>query len=263
VKYPYSYLITLQFLGFRFHGWQKQLDQKTVHQMVDKTFEFVLGKGYKSHGVGRTDARVSASQYLVQVFTTTELPSDFLDQFQSNLPPDIYAKSLKSVPRAFNLIQHPKTKTYGYFFSFGAKNHPFAAPFIYGVEGELDIAKMQEGARVFIGKHWFHKYCTKPTANTNFYRQITSCEIVENTLLKANFFPEISYVLRISGAGFLRYQVRLIMGALIALGRGACSVEDIKASLLETNDQQPLKSIAPSSGLQLLEVSLDPWEDEI
>ncbi|MCK0131902.1 tRNA pseudouridine(38-40) synthase TruA [Flavobacteriaceae bacterium F08102] len=257
MKYPYSYLISLQFLGFRFHGWQKQLDQKTVHQMVDKTLRFVIDDAYKSLGVGRTDAKVSASQYLVQLFTATELPSSFLSEFQSNLPPDIFAESVESVPRTFNLIQHPKTKIYGYFFSFGTKNHPFSAPFIYGIAEELNLEKMQEGAKIFEGYHWFHKYCTKPSANTNFYRQIIRCEVVENTLLKANFFPEKSYVLRISGTGFLRYQVRLIMGELIALGKGDCTIEDLKASLHKENDRKPLKSIAPSSGLQLLQVTLD------
>jgi tRNA pseudouridine38-40 synthase len=37
------YLITLQYLGFRYHGWQKQPDKPTVERMVTRTLRFVLG----------------------------------------------------------------------------------------------------------------------------------------------------------------------------------------------------------------------------
>ena len=55
----YYYVITIQYLGYRFHGWQKQPDVKTVHLMIDRTLNFILeGKKFKSLGSGRTDAMV-------------------------------------------------------------------------------------------------------------------------------------------------------------------------------------------------------------
>ncbi|MGK0489623.1 MAG: tRNA pseudouridine38-40 synthase, partial [Candidatus Endobugula sp.] len=33
MKRRYFYLITIQYLGFRFHGWAKQPMIKTIHQM--------------------------------------------------------------------------------------------------------------------------------------------------------------------------------------------------------------------------------------
>ena len=38
----YYYLLKIQYLGYRFHGWQKQPDVKTIHLMIDRTLKFIL-----------------------------------------------------------------------------------------------------------------------------------------------------------------------------------------------------------------------------
>jgi len=257
LKYKSSYIVTIQFLGFRFHGWQKQTNVKTIHEMVDKTLSFVFNdKKFKSVGVGRTDSKVSANIYIFQLFVDEELEeASFLETLNSNFPNDIKALSIEKVDTSFNIIQHPKIKEYHYYFSFGEKNHPFAAPFIVGFEENLDIDLMMKGASLFEGNHYFHKYCTKPSKHTAFNREIITCEIVKNDILKANFFPSESYILKVVGSGFLRYQIRLIMGVLLQLGRGEVTLEFIKQSLKVDNDRKYLKIIAPSSGLQLFNVA--------
>ena len=204
MKYQQSHLVTLQFLGFRFHGWQKQSNVKTVHEMVDKTLLFVFGNdNFKTIGVGRTDSKVSANTYIFQLFTDAHIETDsFINTMNSNFPSDIKALTIKTVPIDFNIIQQPKLKEYLYFFSFGEKNHPFSAPFIVGFEEHLDLDKMKKGAQLFEGEHYFNKYCTKPTTHTQFKRIIESCEIENNTIYTANFFPEQSYMLRVKGAVF-------------------------------------------------------------
>ena len=52
------------------------------------------------------------------------------------------------------------------------------------------------------------------------------------------------------GKGFGRHQIRLMMGALIKLGRGDIDLEYIKNSL-ETRKQEVMDYIAPASGLIL------------
>jgi tRNA pseudouridine38-40 synthase len=258
MKYSRSYLVSIQFFGFRFSGWQKQTNAKTLHDIVDKSLSFVLlDEPYKTIGVGRTDSKVSANAYFIQLFTNVSLQfSTFLDELNSNFPPDFRATSLKEVSIKFNLINAPKIKEYHYYFSFGAENHPFAAPFIVNEKQVLDIKRMQKGANLFQGEHYFHKYCTKPSANTVFKRVIDSCEIVENTILTANFFPDKSYVLKVKGKGFLRYQIRLMMATLFELGKGNLSLQYIEDSLKETNDRQFMRNIAPGSGLQLYAIEL-------
>ena len=78
MKYSCSYLLNIQFLGFRLHGWQKQPNLKTVHFLVDKTLKFVLGSTrFKTVGVGRTDAKVSAASYPLQLFVDDQLDTSF------------------------------------------------------------------------------------------------------------------------------------------------------------------------------------------
>jgi tRNA pseudouridine38-40 synthase len=87
-------------------------------------------------------------------------------------------------------------------------------------------------------------------------RKIDKCEIVPNTEITASFFPERSYLLRVTGSGFLRNQIRLMMGSLVMLGNGEKTLEDFKASLdPEVND--PATFIAPGSGLMLNKVDFE------
>lgn len=258
MKYQYSYIIKLQFLGFRFSGWQKQTNSKTLHDMVDKTLSFVFKHtNYKTIGVGRTDAKVSANSYYIQMFVDECVEeNDFLKSINDNFSQDFKAISIKRVHVKFNIINVSKIKEYHYYFSFGEKNHPFAAPFLTFVDGFLDIDLMVRAAKFFEGEHYFHKYCTKPSKNTTFKRKIDSCEIIENTILTASFFPEKSYVLKVRGEGFLRYQIRLMAATLFEVGKGNLSLSFIENSLKENNDRKFLRNIAPASGLQLFDISI-------
>ncbi|TXD51417.1 MULTISPECIES: tRNA pseudouridine(38-40) synthase TruA [unclassified Polaribacter] len=258
MKYSKSYLIHLQFLGFRFSGWQKQTNAKTLHEMVDKSLSYVFEhSNFKTLGIGRTDAKVSANSFYMQLFLNEDVEeSNFMTSLNSNLPADFRGISIKEVATNFNIIQASKIKEYHYYFSFGEKNHPFSAPFIVGLLVDLDIDTMIKAARLFTGEHYFHKYCTKPSADTIFKRTIDSCEIVENDILTANFFPEKSYVLKVRGSGFLRYQIRLMMATLFEVGKGDLDLQFMEASLKEDNDKMFLRNIAPSSGLQLFDIEL-------
>ena len=257
MNYNYSYCIRIQYLGFRFHGWQKQPGLKTVHWAIDKTLKFVCkGIRNKSIGVGRTDAMVSSTNYVFQLFIDEKLKeTDFIESFNKNSPSDIRALTIRRITdNAFNIIQHPKLKEYRYYFSHGEKNHPYCAAFLTGVLQILDLDKMKKGAKLFEGFHNFTRYCTKPSKETKVERVIDKCIITENTEFSASFFPETSYVLIVKGEGFLRNQIRLIMGALFELGKGNYDLDFIKESLNPNSDIDFLKTIAPSSGLHLHQI---------
>ena len=123
-------------------------------------------------------------------------------------------------------------------------------------EEKLDIELMKEGAKLFEGEHNFRVYCTKPSPNAQFIRTIELSQIEENTTYTANFFPEKSYLYRVKSKGFMRNQVRLIMGQLIALGKGSKSLSEIKESLTGKHEK-PLNFIAPASGLILNKVKFE------
>ncbi len=254
----FYYLIHIQYLGFRYRGWLKQQDQPTIQKMVDKTIEFVLGHAdFRTMGSSRTDSRVSANHTAFELFTKQKLDVDgFLKEFDQNLPTDIRALKMEEVEKSFNVIQASKTKEYLYLFAFGEKAHPFSASLISTQKENLDIDLMKEGARLFEGTHDFKPYIVKPSPGSETIRTIEHCSIEVNTIYTANFFPKTSYALRVVGKGFGRYQIRMMMGQLFALGRGEVSLDDIRESL-SGKSTKLLKNIAPGSGLVLNGVAFD------
>jgi len=253
------YLIKIQYLGFRFHGWQKQPDVPTVEKMVKRTLRFVLDHpNFKILAAGRTDAKVSVNETYIELFLDDEpLDTDqFLKDFNLNLPSDIKALSVSPTTANFNVIQHPKVKEYIYLFSHGEKFHPFCASLMVYMKSELDIRLMQEAARLFEGTRDFWSYTYKPKETTNTVSTVNSCYIEKNTLFTANFFPEESFVFRVSGKGFKRHQVRLMMGMLFDLGMHKFTLEEFKETL-DGSKKIHLSHIAPPSGLMLYRTTME------
>ena len=256
-KKQFHYLVRLQYLGFRYSGWQLQPKQRTIVGMLEKTFSFIYPDTvFKILGAGRTDAKVSALNAAFELFLEDELENleNFLFDFNKNLPTDIRLLSIEPVNKEFNIIKDSKSKEYLYFFSFGSKNHPFSAPFITNYIDQLDLELMKEGATLFEGTHDFSVFTAAIKPNTKRIRNVASCSIVENDLLNANFFPKNSYILKVYGEGFMRYQIRMIMGTLVQLGKHEMDLDQIK-NALKPNSELKLSTIAPGSGLLLNQVN--------
>ncbi len=252
------YLIEFQYLGFRYHGWQKQPGLKTVQGMVEKTLNYILGHAtFKTLSASRTDAMVSAGHSVFELFMREPVDEPvLLHELNLNLPPDIRALSIRPTDEKFNIIQNAKQKEYLYLFACGKRFHPFCAPYMTYIDQSLDIELMQQGARLFEGCHDFRRYCYKPGDKTQFVRSVSVSRVEPNAMYTASFFPEKSYLYRVKGSGFMRHQVRLMMGALFRLGKGSLSLEAIQQSL--TGEQSELMGdMAPSSGLMLHQVHLD------
>lgn len=259
ITQKFFYLIHIQYLGFRLHGWAKQPQVKTVHSLIDKTMRFVLGHtDFKTLGTSRTDALVSANHSAFELFLNIpieDIPA-FFEKLNLNLPPDIRAIKIEEVDEKFNIINTPKTKNYEYLFSYGHKPHPFSASIMSVIQGELDIPLMQEGAALFLGTHNFGTFCTKPSSNTKFTRTIEHSRIIPNTKYAASFFPKESFIYEIHAKGFMRNQVRLMMGQLILLGKHEISLTDLRNMLVQRTET-PLTFIAPASGLILDAISFE------
>ncbi|MDG1476550.1 MAG: tRNA pseudouridine(38-40) synthase TruA [Vicingaceae bacterium] len=224
--------------------------------MINKTFKFIFKHdGFKVLGSGRTDAKVSADDFAFELFLneSIDIPT-MLKDLNHNLPFDIRVKTMEEVDAKFNIIQNPKIKEYHYYFSHGEKSHPFNAPHIINFEQALDIEKMQEAVKTFEGTHNFKRFACKPTEHTIFNREILSASIEKNERYTGNHVPDNAHVFKVRSKGFLRYQVRLMMAALIDVGSGVYSIDDLKNILLEY-DKEPMKHNAPSSGLNLHKIS--------
>jgi tRNA pseudouridine(38-40) synthase len=53
---PQRIALVIQYLGTCFHGWQRQLNQRTVQEEIEQAIESVLGYHVTLHAAGRTDA---------------------------------------------------------------------------------------------------------------------------------------------------------------------------------------------------------------
>ena len=254
----YCYLIKIQFLGYRFHGWQKQPKTKTLHSEIDRTLRYVLkDHKFKTLAAGRTDAKVSANFFALELFLENQPLNNnklFIDDFNNNLPQDIRVMSVEEVSPDFNIIKDSKIKEYHYLFSSGQKSHPFSAPFISTFKEELNLNLMKKGASLFQGEHNFKAYCYKPKENGLFLRKVEKAKIIKNNIYKANFFPKNSYIFKVVGKGFGRHQIRLMMGVLVKLGRGEVNLTSISESLKPDSNYSE-EYIAPASGLILHSIS--------
>jgi tRNA pseudouridine38-40 synthase len=241
-------------LGFRYHGWQKQPHLKTVHLMIDKTLNYIFEGTikFKSLAVGRTDAMVSANETAFELFVEKPILDfdEFIKQFNYYLPQDIRALSIKEVDKDFNIIQNAKLKEYVYLFAHGQKAHPFCASIMTTFRDALDIELMVKGAKLFEGTHNFKGFCSNVSDKGLYIREVVSCELIENTIITASFFPKESYLLKVKGEGFGYNQIRTMMGTLVKLGKHEISLENISKSL-QPETTEVLDYIAPASGLIL------------
>ena len=256
-----QFLLRLEFLGFRYHGWQHQPGMLTLESMLKKTLRFVLpGAAVKLLAASRTDAKVSSTDFVLQLLVREHEPLDtdwFRNELNANLPSDIRVASVNVSPPEFNAIRDCQSKSYGYFFCFGEKPHPFSASLLGYIPGALDLQAMKAAAGHFVGKHNFRGFTAGNTENKRVFRSISESSILPNKELTASFFPEESYIFKVSGSGFGRYQVRLMMAALADIGRGLADTATL-LSVLRTGNDWPGDSIAPASGLQLLQSYLNP-----
>ncbi|QSE97832.1 tRNA pseudouridine(38-40) synthase TruA [Fulvivirga lutea] len=242
------YLLRFQFLGFRYHGWQKQPGLKTVQGMIERTTRFVLGEDvkFKTLGASRTDAMVSARDFPMELFTYQELSTNFLEELNKNLPADIHALSIDQVNSKFNVIKDVSSKEYHYQFTFNTTKNPFDAHLVTYVHQTLDIDLMKSAAELFLGEHNFAGFCY-PYEQVDKIRTIHSCKI--------DFDEERGlYIFKVISKGFMRYQVRLMIGVLFDIGREKLETS-VLSEALKPGSSIKFDNRAPASGLILHRVN--------
>ena len=209
----------------------------------------------KTVGSGRTDAGVHALAQVMRIEIPEDIPAlGLVRGMNSLLPKDIRVVDALVVTKEFHPIYSAKTKEYNYVFTTDPMISPFAEELMTHFPFQLDFEMMNKGCKIFCGEHDFINYQCVGTEIESTVRKIISCEIVrfESSGHWANLAAEY-YVLKVVGNGFLKQMVRLLVGALISLGKGKVTLEDIEKSL-----KSPLKNrlgpTAPPQGLYLKEV---------
>lgn len=250
------YKIIVQYKGTHYQGFQVQSTGATIQGEINSALR-VLSKSdeVKSVGSGRTDAGVHALAQVMRVEIPVDIPvQNFVRAMNSNLPDDIRVISASAATKEFHPIFSAQSKEYNYVFTTDEVISPFARELMSHFPGNLDIKMMRKGCQIFCGEYDFINYQCVGTEVESTVRKILSCELVrfESEGHWGNLAGEY-YVLKIVGNGFLKQMVRLIMGALLNLGKGKITLEDLEKSL-KTPLKNRLGATAPPQGLYLKEV---------
>ncbi len=238
------YLIDFSYSGANFSGYQKQPGKRTVQDEIEKVLSSINNNSVKLTSSGRTDALVNAIHQKAHFDLDKKIGAYKLNgALNSYLPDDIYVNSVTKVDNLFHARYMVKSKTYEYLINTGDYN-PLLRTHVYQYCKPLNIRKMKKAVKYFIGKHDFTTFVSAEDKKEDKVREIYDASVDEKEgIIKITF----------KGSGFLKYQVRNMVGTLIKVGEEKV-LPDIILSLLEKKDRKCAFLCAPAQGLTLTDV---------
>ena len=235
----------VSYKGTRFQGWQKQPTVTTVQGEIEKALSQVLNSEVTIFGSGRTDAGVHA---LAQTFTFDMSKDVDLDKlcFSINrmIDKDIKILSFKQVDDDFHARFSAKSKTYLYKIRLGVKD-PFENEYQYIYPFEFDFDLFSKALKQFEGKHCFKDFTSKEEDEDGYVREIY--KIVSKK-------QDNDITVEFAGNGFMRYQIRNMVGAALAVASKNEDLNFIPNHLKEEKVREICQYKAPPQGLYLVKV---------
>lgn len=246
-------LLTLQYDGTSYCGWQRQPNALTIQGLIEETLCKITGRATTLTGAGRTDSGVHALGQTASFFTDSRLnPAIFQKALNAMLPYDIRVISAEYVPDDFHCRFSAKYKRYFYVICNNSPVSPFMYRYAWEVKHDLNVAAMQEAAVRLIGRYDFKSFCAADTDVKNTIREIftieiklLSCITFMGAEIKGKFIK-----ITIEADGFLRHMVRNITGTLVDIGRGKTHPEAVE-TILSAMDRKKAGMTAPGRGLFL------------
>lgn len=248
------FLVTLQYDGSRYDGWQKQ---GNTDNTIQAKLESMLGKLFEQEvevqGSGRTDAGVHALGQTASFAVRTESgPGKVMELMNSYLPKDIVVTECKLTDARFHARLNAKRKTYIYRIVSGPVRPVFGRQYALWHPEPLDLKAMEKAAAYLIGEHDFKSFLGNRHYKKSTVRTITEARITEAKRREGDaVFPEIT--VSFSGNGFLQNMVRIMTGTLLEIGEGKRQPEEMK-TVMDGADRSLAGATAPAHGLTLLKV---------
>ena len=240
------YKLIIAYDGTNYQGWQEQKSGSTIAGTLKKIFKYVFQKDISMVGASRTDAGVHANHQVARIKTDLKINATQLkNAWNRGIPEDILIKSLTKITTAFHPQKNVKQKTYVYKI-FLKRPSPFIQRYGYYLDFEIDIKKLKNALKVFVGKHDFRSFCTG-------YEMDSTIRTIDSIIVK-NIKSENALEIIIKGESFLRYMIRRIVGAALEVAsRKKLDEEVLIKALKEKNPQQRLPT-APAKGLTLFKI---------
>ena len=236
------YLIKFSYDGSNYSGFQTQKGLKTIQEELETALTKINdGKQTSITATGRTDKGVHALCQYGHCDINVNINEKKLKRaLNSNLPVDIHVIETKEVSEDFHARYNVKSKEYQYYLNLGEYN-PLERNYIFQYCYKLNVEAMKEAITYFIGEHDFRAFATDNKEKENCIRTIYQANITQ----KGD-----KLIFTFKGNGFLRYQIRNMVGILIRVGENKIQPEKI-TEIIESKDRTKSGKTAPPEGLYL------------
>ena len=238
------YFLQLSYKGSRYFGWQRQPNEISVQEVLEKALSTVLREDIAVVGAGRTDTGVHASFYVLHFDVSNEIqePEKLVYHLNRFLPGDIAVQNIKKVNNDFHARFSAASRTYKYFIS--TVKDPFNTETCYQFTVSIDVEKMNEAAKTLF----------EYTDFTSFAKLHTDVKTNNCKIFQAEWERnDNKMVFTIKADRFLRNMVRAIVGTLLEVGKGKITVDDFR-SIIELKNRGAAGTSAPPQGLFLVDI---------
>lgn len=239
-----NYKLRISYDGTAYQGWQVQPNGPTVAGTLEQTFTDTFSHQLSMVGASRTDSGVHAYDQVARVRTDLTLPAEkLLHAWNNALPDDIVIRSIEVMPDSFHPHHDVAYKEYEYRIS-RQRPLPFLARFCWwpSLYTPLDVAVYEQALQLFVGTHDFTAF-SKDEPGRQPVRAVDAITVRAD---------EQTVVATIRAKGFLRYQIRRMIGAAVmAASHNEVTVDRIADALREPHNEHHQLIKAEAHGLCL------------
>ncbi|MDD3712477.1 MAG: tRNA pseudouridine(38-40) synthase TruA [Candidatus Izemoplasmatales bacterium] len=229
--------LVISYDGSNYHGWQIQDKLPTIQGILSEKISEVNNKPILIQGASRTDAKVHANQQVVHFDDESNLTeAEWLRYLNHQLPEDILVESVEKMHPLFHSRYDVYEKEYLYQIKLGDKS-PFLINYSWNQE-YLDFIKLDDQLKKIVGTYDFTSFA-KGNKGDNVRTIYRAGYKIHDDMLK----------IYISGNGFLRYMVRLIIMHVIKYATNKTDVDIL--NIIREKSRIHTKEIAPAQGLYL------------
>jgi tRNA pseudouridine38-40 synthase len=244
--------LVIQYLGTQFHGWQRQLQQRTVQAVIEDILTLVLGHPVILHAAGRTDAGVHAAAQVAH-FDDPDSPIPahrWADILNSRLPEDVVIRASQAVSLSWHARFSAIWRRYRYTIYTDPRPNLFVRALTWHYyHAFLDEQLIQQALTPLMGRYHLSAFHRAGSGRSHSWVDVQAAECI-----RRDPFLEIE----VQASGFLYGMMRLLVGLLVQVGRGQRSPQSF-TELWRTERREEVTYSAPAKGLCLLRVGyLDP-----
>jgi len=242
-----NYHIIIEYLGFKYVGWQVQKKGNSIQSVIEKALRKTLKLKVKIIGSGRTDAGVNAFGQSANFFCQSEIKNKF--KFLSSVNfflrnQSISILDIKKKNAKFHARYSAKKRLYEYIILNRSAKPTIDLHRSWFVRKKLDVKKMKKAIKYFVGSHNFSALRASSCTATNPVRTISFAKIKKN---------RDKLIIQFESKSFLQKQVRSMVGCLKYVGEDRWTPQNIK-KIIKLKRRDFCAPPAPSHGLFLKKV---------